>query len=84
YNNLSSVISNKFVVCMDYTGPEESQFNVKFNAYVSEKAAGTVQTLAVENHLTGADSEVVELQLEVAGNIKLAAIADKSVKENES
>ncbi|MFV0596879.1 S8 family serine peptidase [Shewanella sp.] len=84
YNNLDAVLSNKFVVCMDYTGPEESQFNVKFNAYVSEKAAGTTQTLMVENHLTGADSEVLELQLEVAGNIQLATIADKTVKENQS
>ncbi|WP_286670282.1 S8 family peptidase [Shewanella acanthi] len=84
YNNLDAVISNKFVVCMDYTGPEESQFNVKFNAYVSEKAAGTTQTLMVENHLAGADSEVLELQLEVSGNITLAPIGDKTVKEEET
>lgn len=84
YNNLGSVLSNKFVVCMDYTGPEESQFNLQFKAYVSEKAAGTTQTLKVENHLVGADSEVLELQLAVAGNIQLAAIANKTVKENES
>lgn len=84
YNNLDKVLSDEYVVCMDYTGPEESQFNVKFSAYVSEKAAGTTQTLKVENHLVGADSEVLELQLEVAGNIQLAAITNKTVKENES
>ncbi|MCG9697677.1 S8 family serine peptidase [Shewanella sp. Isolate11] len=83
YNNLGDVISDQFVVCMDYTGPEQSQFNLKFNAYVSEKAAGTTQTLVVENHLVGSDVEQLELQVDVTGNINLADIANIFTEENE-
>ncbi|ASJ95833.1 S8 family serine peptidase [Shewanella marisflavi] len=83
YNNLGDVISDKYVVCMDYTGPEQSQFNIKFNAYVSEKAAGTTQTLVVENHLVGSDVEQLELQVDVTANIVVAEIANIFIEENQ-
>lgn len=84
FNNIDSSIEDKLVVCMDYTGPEESQFNVKFQAYVSESAAAVTHTITLENGLAGSDNEQVFLDIEVTGNIIVADISDKSVNENES
>ncbi|QDP00766.1 S8 family serine peptidase [Thalassotalea sp. PS06] len=83
YNNMDEVVSDELVVCMDYTGPEESQFNVSFQAYVSEAAAGQTHTITLENGLVGSENEQLNLQLAVTGNIQLAEIADINIIEGE-
>ncbi|MDN3653360.1 S8 family serine peptidase [Thalassotalea ponticola] len=83
YNNLDEVVTDELVVCMDYTGPEESQFNVSFQAYVSEAAAGQSHTLVVNNGLVGSENEQLSLTLDVTGNIQLADLGDITITEGE-
>ncbi|WP_394176682.1 S8 family peptidase [Thalassotalea litorea] len=83
FNDLDQVVSNELVVCMDYTGPEESQFNVSFQAYVSEAAAGQTHTIELENGLVGSENEQLSLTLDVTGNIQIAELADITIMEGE-
>ncbi|MFV8783398.1 S8 family serine peptidase [Microbulbifer sp. SA54] len=84
YNDLPSKIDNGTVICMDYTGPEISQFSVNFQAYVSQKAAGAVHTIALNNGLVGSENEVLEVTLDVTGNIQLSPVDDIVLNEGES
>ena len=76
FDDLTDVLSDELVVCMDYTGPEESQFNVAFQGYVTQQAAGQTQTIELTNGLEGAENETLTLDLEVAGNLELLPVAD--------
>ncbi|TMN72647.1 peptidase S8 [Pseudoalteromonas sp. S1727] len=76
FNDLTDVLNDELVVCMDYTGPEESQFNVAFQGYVTQAAAGQTTTIELKNGLEGAEQETLTVELEVAGNIELLPVAD--------
>lgn len=76
FNDLTDVLSDELVVCMDYTGPEESQFDIAFQGYVTQTAAGKTHTLSLDNGLEGAENETLTLNLEVAGNLELLPIND--------
>ncbi|WP_295800777.1 S8 family serine peptidase [uncultured Microbulbifer sp.] len=84
FDNVSSAIDNETVVCMDYTGPEQSQFYVNFQGYVSQQAAGAVHTIALNNGLVGSENELLEVTLDVTGNIQLSPVDDIVLDEGES
>lgn len=84
YNDVGHVVHNKLVMCMDYQGPEQSKFDIRFSAYVSEQAAATTATVELTNGLQGSDNEVIRLPLTVAGNLQLLPLANASVDENQS
>ncbi|KGJ87858.1 S8 family serine peptidase [Thalassotalea sp. ND16A] len=84
YNNVDDVVEEQLIICMDYTGPEQSQFNVKFKAYVSEAAAGQNHIITLDNGLIGSDNEQITIDLAVTGNIQLVDIADMTIMENDT
>ena len=84
FDNMDEVLHDKLVVCLDYTGPEISKFDVKFQAYIGEQATNQTHQLSLTNGLVGADDETITLDLEVIGNLEMAALTDMSVAENET
>ncbi|WOX04300.1 S8 family serine peptidase [Microbulbifer pacificus] len=84
FDDVSKVVDGNTVVCLDYSGPEISKFAVNFQAYVSQKAAGAVHTIALNNGLVGSENEVLEVTLDVTGNIQLSPVDDIVLDQGES
>jgi len=79
FNNLTDVLEDELVVCMDYSGPEESQFNVKFQGYVTQLAAAQSHIINLNNGLVGAEDEQLSVVVDVTGNIDLTPLANLTV-----
>lgn len=84
FNDVDEKLSDKLVLCLDYQGPEQSKFEVNFQAYVSEQAANSVQKVVLENGMQGADTESLSVEVVVAGNLQMAQLPNMQVDENSS
>uniref|UniRef100_UPI0025EC0F1B S8 family serine peptidase n=1 Tax=uncultured Microbulbifer sp. TaxID=348147 RepID=UPI0025EC0F1B len=84
YNNLDETLHNDLVICYDYTGPEQSAMQVKFQARVNESAAGETLVVNLDNAMEFADAKSTAQEIVVNGNIAVAAIADQVVNEDET
>lgn len=82
YNDLQTKLSNNFLVCYDYRGPESTQFDLSFKVRVSELAAGTNQLLRWTSHIDGMTDRNVDAVIAVTGNLTLADFSNQTVVEN--
>ncbi len=82
YEDLDQKLKEGLVICMDYTGPESSQFEVTVPVQVSAQAAGKPVVITASGQLEGMQPIDLSLNLTVPGNITLAPIADKTIDEN--
>ncbi|MEL7387013.1 MAG: S8 family serine peptidase [Pseudomonadota bacterium] len=81
YNNLDEVIQDDLVVCMDYVGPESSQFEVTAWMEVLPSGAGQTMEFEARTQMSGTIDKVVTNTIEVAGNITVVAIDDMVTEE---
>jgi subtilisin family serine protease len=77
HDDLKTKLSDRLVVCYDYTGPESTQFDLGFKVRVSEAAAGTLQRIEVLSDVEGMPALAVGAEVQVVGNMQIAAIADQ-------
>ena len=81
YNNLDEVIKDDYVICMDYVGPESSQFEVTAWAEVLPSASGQNLEITATTSMAGvADTSVTET-VSVPGNITVAPLNDMITTE---
>lgn len=81
YNNLDEVIGDNYVVCMDYVGPESSQFEVTAWAEVLPSAAGQNLTVTSNARISGLSDMTQTAELSVPGNITVIALDDMVTSE---
>ncbi|MGS0676204.1 S8 family serine peptidase [Shewanella sp. 125m-1] len=84
FNDLEHKLSNNLAVCMDYTGPEQTGFDVTFSANIREAAAGKTHELVFTDSLAGAMAEVKTVSVEVTANIVMNDLHDQTVAEGET
>ncbi|QMW15199.1 S8 family serine peptidase [Pseudoalteromonas sp. MT33b] len=81
YNNLDEVISDDYVVCMDYVGPESSQFEVTAWAEVLPSAAGQMLNIDAKAAISGLNDMTTTATLSVPSNITVVALDDMVTTE---
>ena len=81
YNNLDEVISDGYVVCMDYVGPESSQFEVTAWAEVMPSAAGQTLEIEAKAAISGLNDMTSTATLAIPGNITVVALDDMVTTE---
>ncbi|MCO6354656.1 S8 family serine peptidase [Pseudoalteromonas shioyasakiensis] len=81
YNNLDEVISDGYVVCMDYVGPESSQFEVTAWAEVMPSATGQTLEVAAKAAISGLNDMTSTATLAIPGNITVVALDDMVTTE---
>lgn len=81
YNNLDEVISDGYVVCMDYVGPESSQFEVTAWAEVLPSAAGQMLNIDAKAAIAGLNDITTTATLSVPSNITIVALDDMVTTE---
>jgi MYXO-CTERM domain-containing protein len=81
YNNLDEVIGDNYVVCIDYVGPESSQFEVTAWAEVLPSAAGQNLTVTSSARISGLSDMTQTAELSVPGNITVIALDDMVTSE---
>ena len=84
YNDLTDKVSSDLVVCYDISGPSDSIVVVNMQAEVTHDALGIDQAVTVTGEVEGISDANTEQKIEVASNIIMAALADKTVAENET
>ncbi|QSX41258.1 S8 family serine peptidase [Shewanella cyperi] len=84
YNDLKEVTTANKVICLDYTGPEATQFDLSFQVRVAETAAGQTLTMDVVSDVSGMGQKVIANAIQVAGNITLAPFNAMTIAENTS
>lgn len=82
YNNLDEVISDGYVVCMDYVGPESSQFEVTAWAEVMPTATGQTLEVAAKAAISGLNDMTSTATLAIPGNITVIALDDMLTTED--
>lgn len=82
WNDLDKKIASGLVYCLDYAGPESSQFEVTVWAEVAANAAGQAIEFAATAQFEGMADVALNHSLQAPGNITLGAIANQSVAEN--
>lgn len=82
YNDLKTKLKNDLVVCYDYTGPESTQFDLRFQVRVAETAAGQTVPLQLVSNVDGMGQTVLVQPIEVSGNLLVMELADQTVEEN--
>lgn len=80
-DDLDSKLHNGLVLCLDYVGPEMSQFEVTAWAEVGA-AAGTVLNFNAISAVEGMADITMQHSIAVPSNISLPAIKDQSIDEN--
>lgn len=81
YNNIKDVVKDDYIVCMDYVGPESSQFEITAWAEVLPSASGqNLEIMATTSMSDMADSTMVKT-LSVPGNITVAPLSDMTTTE---
>lgn len=81
FDNLEEALSNDLVYCLDYVGPESSQFEVSFNIDVPTAAAGQTFTLTSHSAIEGMTPFTASHELSIVSNITLPAISDMTTPE---
>ncbi|WP_371186202.1 S8 family serine peptidase [Thalassotalea maritima] len=83
YNDLKDKIVDDLVICYDLVGPEASQFELTFQARINEDSTGKSLVFNVDNQVEGLDAIVAEHVIDVPSNIKVGAINDQEIGEDE-
>ncbi|MFY8273498.1 S8 family serine peptidase [Pseudoalteromonas sp. SSDWG2] len=81
YNDLGKVLRDDLVICFDYVGPEQSEVEFSFKATVNPEMAGTSSDIALAYNF-GDEMHTMTHNLDVKGNLKMAAMDDMEVDEN--
>ena len=81
YNNIDEVVKDDYVICMDYVGPESSQFEVTAWAEVLPAASGQVLEIKATTEMTGVKSGDITKDISVPGNITVVPLNDMSTTE---
>ncbi|CAM3904741.1 MULTISPECIES: S8 family serine peptidase [Pseudoalteromonas] len=81
YNNIDEVVKDGYIVCMDYVGPESSQFEVTAWAEVLPAAAGQTLAVTATTSMSGMADKVITKDIVVPGNITVAPLADMTTTE---
>ena len=81
YNNLDEVISDGYIVCMDYVGPESSQFEVTAWAEVLPSASGQNLAITATTSMSGMADTTMTKTVSVPGNITVAPLNDMTTAE---
>lgn len=84
FNGLTDVAKRNMVICYDYTGPEATQFDLSFQVRVAETAAGQTLKLGVTSDVSGMGQQIIDKNIEVAGNITMPGFNNVTVNENGS
>ncbi|MBQ4832147.1 S8 family serine peptidase [Pseudoalteromonas sp. MMG010] len=82
YDNLADVITDDLVICMDYNGPESSQFEVTIWADIDQSSAGKSFEFTAVAAMDGQDDMTLSHTLSVASNITVGTIGDKTTMED--
>lgn len=81
FDNLDEVLHDGLVVCMDYVGPESSQFEVTLFADIARDAAGQSLTVETTANVEGMQETVMTHTIDVASNLTLAPLSDMTTEE---
>ncbi|WKE67011.1 S8 family serine peptidase [Gallaecimonas kandeliae] len=82
YDGLDKVVKSGKVICMDYQGPEQSQFEVTVWAKVADDAAGKTINWQTTSQVEGMADTTLAQSLSVPSNITLGAIQDQVTDED--
>lgn len=82
YNNVDEVVKDDYIVCMDYVGPESSQFEVTAWAEVLPSASGKALSIDATMQMTGMDNMVSSSELSIPGNITVVELDDMVTEES--
>ncbi len=83
-NNVDEFVKDGMVLCLDYVGPESSQFEVTAWADITAASAGRDIEFTATIDVDGIESSVQSHMLSVPSNITLLDLADLDTKENEA
>lgn len=81
YNNLEDVIKDDYIICMDYVGPESSQFEITAWADVTADAAGNTLEFNGVTSMSGTADMPFAHQLNVPSHITVVALEDMTTME---
>jgi len=82
YEDLDEKLQQGLVICMDYQGPESSQYSVTVPVRVTAAAVGQSLTIEGTAELDGMAPIPLSASITIPGNISVAAIRDYSIEEN--
>uniref|UniRef100_A0A486XVM1 Serine protease, subtilase family n=1 Tax=Rheinheimera sp. BAL341 TaxID=1708203 RepID=A0A486XVM1_9GAMM len=82
YEDLEQKLQEGLVVCMDYNGPESSQFSVTVPVRVTNTAIAQTLNISGVAQLAGMADMDVSVSLEVPGNISNGVYADITIVED--
>uniref|UniRef100_UPI0018F4D771 hypothetical protein n=1 Tax=Pseudoalteromonas sp. bablab_jr011 TaxID=2755062 RepID=UPI0018F4D771 len=81
YDNIDEVVKDDYIVCMDYVGPEMSQFEVTAWAEVLPSAAGQTLALNTIANVDGIEAITKLNEITVPSNITVVALDDMVTTE---
>ncbi|WP_306174053.1 S8 family serine peptidase [Pseudoalteromonas shioyasakiensis] len=81
YDNLDEVVKDDYIICMDYVGPESSQFEVTAWAEVLPSASGQNLEITATTSMSGMADISVTKTLSVPGNITIVPLNDMTTTE---
>lgn len=81
FNDVDNVVKDGMVICMDYVGPESSQFEVTAWADVTAKSAGKDLTFSANIDVEGMETMQLKHTLSVPSNITVVEIENMATTE---
>ncbi len=84
FNEIDEVVKDDMVICMDYVGPESSQFEVTAWADITTASAGRDMEFTATIEVDGMDTMVKSHTLSVPSNIVMVELDDMETDENQA
>ncbi len=84
FNEVDEVVKDDMVICMDYVGPESSQFEVTAWADISSTSAGRNMEFTATIEVDGMETIVKSHTLSVPSNIVMVELDDMTTDENQA
>ncbi|WP_105189285.1 S8 family serine peptidase [Pseudoalteromonas sp. T1lg48] len=84
FNEVDEVVKDDMVICMDYVGPESSQFEVTAWADITTASAGRDMEFTATIEVDGMETMVKSHTLSVPSNITVVELDDMTTNEEES
>ncbi|MBS3797975.1 S8 family serine peptidase [Pseudoalteromonas sp. BDTF-M6] len=84
FNEVDEVVKDDMVICMDYVGPESSQFEVTAWADITPASAGRDMEFTANIDMDGMEPLVKSHTLSVPSNITVVELEDMTTNEEES
>lgn len=81
FNDVDTVVKDGMVICMDYVGPESSQFEVTAWADITAKSVGKELTFSANIDVEGMEAMQLSHTLTVPSNITVVALDDMVTEE---